>query len=374
MFLDWLTMYQDHDHSLPLLGNVHSIIVDTQTGEQLQLRQPTIVHEGSFSTSIHIRVSGDRVTVSGNPSRINRLDNLFGFASIDQCVAVYNRILVSLGLPPFTKCTKVLHRQSDDGSRAESTSDGGIITELHITSNRMVGQGATNDYIKALSTQRYHNSIPRLHTNGKTCDWLSQQGKASLIYPSVYDKANEMRLHQLPKIDRRFGKGSAESHDLTRVIAYCEQFGVCRFEQKLKAAFLRRRHCRFYGLFDPAILSPLHQEFLALDERLQVTDMKLETIADRLLRLGIVTSVKAANSTTLYALQWMAGQRFDLQKSQVQLHRARLRKIGIDIAEACDLTKHSPVVIRSAKQIVVQDLPIPIWYRMPQVEPVRIAA
>lgn len=367
-------MYQDHDFSLPMLGNVHSIIVDTQTGEQLQVRQPTIVHEGSFSTSIHIRVSGNRVTVSGNPSRINRIDNLFGFNSLDQCVAVFNRILLSLGLPPFTKCTTVFHRQSQDGKRVEASSDGSIITELHITSNRSVGQGNTNEYIKALSTQRYHNSIPRLHTNGQTADWLSPKGKASLIYPSVYCKAFELRLHSLPKIARKYGIGSPEYEQLARVIEFCEQHGVCRFEQKLKSAFLRRNDCRFYGLFDLSQLRPLHDEFLSLDERLQVSAMDVETIADRLLRLGICSGTHSANVTSLYALQWMTGKRFDFSKSQVQTHRARLRKIGIDIAQACDITKFSPVVVKSFRAIEVRDLPVPAWYQLPQVPSLRLAA
>jgi hypothetical protein len=197
MFFDWLTMYQDHLHDLPFIGDRANVVVDTTTGEYITTSQPTYKHKGSFCTSIQIRISGNRVTVSGNPSRIDRIDNLFGFTDLDQCVAVYNKILLSLGLPPFSKCTRTYQRQGEDGKRVETFSDGAIITELHITSNRAVGQGCTKDYIKALSTQRYHNSIPRLHTNGNTCDWLSAKGKASLIYPSVYNKAKELRLHEL---------------------------------------------------------------------------------------------------------------------------------------------------------------------------------
>lgn len=374
MFFDWLTMYQDHPTQLPYLGDRASVEIDTVTGESLGVRQPTLVHEGSFCTSLHVRVSGNRVTVSGNPSRFGRIDNLFGFTSLDDCVAVYNRVLLSLGLPPFAKCTQIFHRQGEDGSRVETFSDGAVITELHITSNRAVGQGCTNDYIKALSTQRYHNSIPRLHTNGCTVDWLSAKGKASLIYPSVYNKAHELRLHSLPKIARKFGEESAEHRDLTRVIEFCEQHGVTRHEQKLKSAFLRRHDFRFYGLFDPARLQPFHDEFLAIDERLQVTAMTLETIADKLLRLGIVASTKAANTTTMYALQWMSGKRFDLSNANVKRHRARLRQIGIDIADTCDLTRHSPVQIRKAMEIVVGDLPVPHWYQLPAVQPLRLVA
>lgn len=375
MFFDWLSMYQDHPDQLPLIGDRASIEIDTTTGEHLGIRQPTLQHEGSFCTSLHVRVSGNRVTVTGNPSRFNRLDNLFGFTSLDDCVAVYNRVLMSLGLPPFTKCTKVLFRQGEDGKRVETFSDGAVITELHITSNRAVGEGSANEYIKALSTQRYHNSIPRLHTNGNTCDWLSSRGKASLIYPSVYNKAAEMELHQLPKLARKYGAQSDQVQDLQRIIGYCRANGVIRYEQKLKSAFLRRHDLRFWGLFNPQLLKPFHEEFLAVGDRLQVNAMTLESIADKLLRLGIVDTRRAANTTTLYALQWMAGERFDLQKKQVKTHRARLRQIGIDIADACDLTKFSTVQVQKVREIVVSDLPVPSWYQLPTVpSPLRLAA
>lgn len=374
MFFDWLTMYQDHDAQLPFLGDRATVHIDTATGEHLTTTQPSYTYEGSFCTSIQVRVSGNRVTVSGNPSRIDRLDNLFGFTELDACVAVYNKILLSLGLPPFTKCTQVYQRQGQDGQRVETFSDGATITELHITSNRAVGQGCTNDYIKALSTQRYHNSIPRLHTNGNTCDWLSSKGKASLIYPSVYNKAAELKLHSLPKIIRTYGVDSDEFFRLNRIIQFCEQNGVSRHEQKLKSAFLRRHNFRFYGLFNPADLRPFHDEFLAIDNRLQVTAMQFETIAEKLLRLGHVTNIKAANTTAMYAMQWMTGATFDLANRNVQTHRARLRKIGIDIADACDISKFSLVQIRKATDIVVRDLPIPDWYQMPTVQPLRIAA
>lgn len=374
MFFDWLTMYQDHDAQLPFLGDRATVLIDTATSEYITTTQPTHTHEGSFCTSIQVRISGGRVTVSGNPSRINRLDNLFGFTDLEHCVAVYNKILLSLGLPPFSKCTRTYQRQGEDGKRVETFSDGATITELHITSNRAVGQGCTNDYIKALSTQRYHNSIPRLHTNGNTCDWLSVKGKASLIYPSVYNKAAELKLHSLPKLLRKFGAQSVEVRDLNRVIKFCEEHGVSRHEQKLKSAFLRRHNFRFYGLFNPADLRPFHDEFLAIDNRLQVTAMEFETISERLLRLGHVTNVKAANTTAMYAMQWMTGAKFDLSKKQVKTHRARLRKIGIDIADVCDITKHSLVQIRKATDIVVRDLPVPNWYQLPTVQPLRIAA
>jgi len=375
MFYDWLGIYQDFDKPIPVIGDRAMIVVDTDTGEHLTMTQPAHKFEGSYSTSIRIMISDNRITMKGNPSRINRLDNLFGFTTIENCVAVYNQILLSLGLPPFTKCTHVFHRQNKENEKVSTFSDGATITELHITSNKAAGQGNTNDYIKGLSTLRYRHMIPRLHTNGNTCDFLNPQGKAStLIYPSIYNKAQEIKLHTLDKIKRLHGDYSQEVKYINDLINYCEKNGVTRFEQKLKSAFLRKHNFRFYGLFDEKLLIPIHEEFLNIDDKLQVTAMTLENISERLLRLKICDTTRAANTTSMYAIQWMHGMKFNLDKTQVKLHRSRLRKIGIDIADTCDMSRHSPVFVRKAKEVKISNLVIPSWYKHPQVNHLQIVA
>lgn len=374
MFFDWTKIYQDFDFELPIIGQRAYHEIDVTTGEHIALRQPPHKHEGSYSTSVQISISGNRLTVSGNPSRLNRLENLFGFGTLDECVSAYNRELVKLGLPLFTKCTHVGYLQGKDGTKAQKVTDGAVFQELHITSNQAVGEGVTDDFLKALSTQRYRNSIPRLHTNGKTVDWLSKGNKASLIYPSVYDKAFELSLHQLPKVRQRYGDKSPEYCYLKRVIDFCMKHGVIRYEQKLKSAFLRREGLNFYGLHDEGKFHRLQEDFLAINDKLQVTSMTLEGISERLIRLGICDGTRAANTTAMYAIQWMSGQRFDLAKKQVKVHRARLRKIGLDIAQPCDVSRHSTVYVVKAKEVVVRDLARPDWYRGPERSHLKLVA
>lgn len=374
MFYDWLSIYQDHEQSIPFIGETAEIVINTDTGDQLSVKQPTLKHAGSFSTSIHIRISGQRITVTGNPSRFNRIENLFGLETVDQCVAVYNHVLRSLGLPEFTKCTKTILLTGEEGSRVSTTSDGAIITELHITSNRAVGQGNTDAYIQALSTQRYRHSIPHLHTNGQTVDWRSKQGNAPLIYPSAYCKDNELQLHAAPKLKRLLGEQSKEYQYLIKIIEYCRLHGVVRFEQKLKSRFLRREGLRFWGLSDYTLLKQIHDEFLNIDQKLTVNAMDIENISETLIREGIVNNTKAANTTSMYAIQWMCGKHFDINQRSVETHRARLRRIGIDIAQPCDITRNSPVRVRDVREIEIRDLPVPEWYRSTSVPNLRLVA
>ncbi|MDX1751476.1 MAG: phage/plasmid replication protein [Methylophaga sp.] len=363
MFIDWLTIEQDFGFQLPILSDVAYQRIHIETGEGSSLSQPTFQHKGSFCDTISVSIRGSILRVSGNPSRWGRLDNLFGLPTVDAAVAVYNQILAPMGLPAFSKNTRVTPTQTAEFKRARLVGDGAIIKELHITSNRAVGAGNTDDYIAGISTLNYRNSVPRLHSNGKSCDWLSKRGNAHLIYPTVYDKANEMQLHAASKIKNAFGEQSDEYKYIQQIIDYCASVGVVRFEQKLKSRFLQRENLHFWGLSDYSLLTKLHSDFIHIDEKLSVTAMDFETISEKLLSTGIVETTRAANTTAMYAIQWMHGHHFDFDKSQVKTHRARLRKIGIDIAQRCNVSKFSPVFVTACREVAVSDCPVPTWYR-----------
>ncbi|MBN6078796.1 phage/plasmid replication domain-containing protein [Aggregatibacter actinomycetemcomitans] len=366
MFFDWLKIEQDFGYQLPLIGDFGYVGIHIDTGEQQEgIRIPAFKHEGSFCDSVLIKINGSILTMSGNPSRWGRIENLFGLPTIDACVNCFNSILRHLNLPEFTKCTRIFYGQSEDGSKVKKFSDGAIIKELHITENRVVGRGNVEHYLSGLSTLNYRNSIARLHTNGETVDWLSKHGNANLIYPSVYNKAYELELHSLAKIKNKFGEQSQEYKNLLKVIDFCKEQGVARFEQKLKSRYLQKENLNFYGLSDYSKLKKLSDEFINIDEKLKVTAMDFETISEILLNSGVVDTVRSANTTAMYALQWSHGQVFDLNKKQVKTHRARLRKIGIDIARKCDLSKFSPVKVVSTREITVSNLIVPDWYKLP---------
>ncbi|QXP22699.1 hypothetical protein [Actinobacillus pleuropneumoniae] len=61
--------------------------IHLDTGEmQTGVRTGTYHHRGSYCDQVSIKISGSVIRMSGNPSRWNRLENLFGFDSIDSCV------------------------------------------------------------------------------------------------------------------------------------------------------------------------------------------------------------------------------------------------------------------------------------------------
>lgn len=379
MFFDWLEIEQTFDQPLPLLdGNAYIRIVVEQ-GEVVQdngVASPAYSHKGSFCDSVLIRSMGHRLYMSGNASRWGRLENLWGFKTVDQCVYMFNEILREVYgafdfVPQFTKCTRFFY---EDGSAMKVIgADGAIIKGLHTTENFTVGSDNEKKYISAVSTLPYRNSIPHLFTNGFGCDWKSKQNNSALIYPCVYAKGNELELHSLPKITKKFGPESDEVEHLQRVIDFCWAVGLVRYELKFKYRYLQREGLQFWGKSDYSRLETVMSEFTSLDKKLSVSNMKFETISEQLYYAGVVDSTRAANTTAMYAIQWFHGHQFDLDKKQVQTHRARLRKIGIDIARPCNISQFSPVKMVSCTEIHRQECLPPSWYQMPKLQ-LRVVA
>ncbi|WWE31694.1 replication protein [Pseudomonas phage 36-2] len=367
MFYDYLTVEQVFPYQLPQVGDTGICYYDRKTGEQLRDTSPSFKVEGSHSTSIRVRVDGNKLRVEGNPSAVNRLDNLHGFQSIAECVAVYNDILHEIKddkgnrLPPFTACTDWGHLQTEDGSKTRMIGNGARLRRVDLTTNRTVGKGNELAYIRALSTQRVGYKNGHLYEDGWTCDWQARDH-----YYKAYGKAQAIRKFLFPKCKRNFGEDSPEFRYLLDLAAYCDQQGVVRMEQELKSEYLARERLEWWGLFDEGRFAAIHGEFLRGFDKLEVMAMDYETIAERLLSEEVVGSTQAANATANIAMKWMhcPGISFDFTKSQMKTYRARLNRIGINIAQPYDVTRHSVVMIRRAEEIVTSDvLYLPEFYR-----------
>jgi hypothetical protein len=367
MFIDWLSVTQEFKDDLPIVCDVFRQTIDAHTGEVLATSQPRFQHEASYSTTITISVQGRKVTVEGNPSRVGRIDNLFGHTTVEQCITVYNRMLALYGLPPFTRCTV---RQLRDGASGANVgdwiTDGAVITMIHLTSNCGVGAGNQLDYLRAVSGIRLGRNAGFLYPNGRTATWTTQDGGkgARLQYRKAYDKAFDIQQKLIPAIARQFGDDSPELAYANQLLDYCQREGVIRFEQELKSEYLARENLRYWGLIDESRFLRIHGEFLALDSRLKVTAMDLASVSEQLLLEKVVETTRAANTTAMYAIQWANGQRFEFKKSAEKIHAARLNRIGIDIRSPFDVSRNSLVFVREAREVApVKNLIPPSWYQ-----------
>ena len=368
MIIDWLSVSQEHDHDLPVVCDVFTLTIDANTNEVLSTRQPRFKHEASHSTSVTIHVQGRKVRVEGNPSRVGRLDNLFGFTSIEQCICVYNALLREYGLPPFTRCTRIELRQGASGAKSgDRVADGAKIERIDLTTNFALGSGNVLAYLRGVSSQRIGHSIGFLYPNGRTVAWTPKgngQG-GRLQYRKAYDKTFEMDQNLLPKIKRLYGDDSPEYAYVTKVRNYCSEQGVVRMEQELKSEYLQRECLCYWGLFNESRLGELHSEFLKIDEKLKVTAMDIVSISQQLLAEGVCDTLRSARTTASYALEWMTGAQFDFKKRQPNEHAAKLNQIGINIRNACDTSRFAPVFVRQCREVNKSALAVPMWYQRP---------
>lgn len=361
MFYDWIKAYQDYPYDLPKVGDVICRRFDVETEALLSTSVPAFFAEGSYCTTFRIHVCGRRITVDGNASRLNRLDNVFGIETLDGCMRVINAVLVELGLPEMTKCKTL--QQLQDGSYL---ADGAVFQRLDLTSNFYVGQGNERAFLRGISSQRFRNSIAYLYPDGNTCVWTPKGGEkaGSLVYPGNYNKAAELDAHLLPKVKRTFGEDSDEFRYVRELRDWCASVGMVRSELKCRSEYLKREGLRFWGLFDEQKLREIHRGFLMVGEKCEINNFDLLTVADELLAKGICEHRKAAMTTAGYAHIWQSGQQFDFETSAVKKHRARLRQIGIDIKLPFDATRHGVVFIRNVREIErVFAMPTPAFYR-----------
>ena len=380
LFIDWLEIEQDFGVEIPedVLLSIYGeyLMVVTEGGEIKKSRVTgKYRHKGSHCDEVDIKISGSVIRMGGNPSRWGRVENLFGFDTVDSCVSCFNSILSSLKLPIFTRCTEIFYRQGEDGSKVSKFSNGAIIKRLDITTNKAVGKGNERTFLKGLSQMRYRNSIGRLHINGCTTDWMTMKqiekgkGGGNLIYASCYIKHEEMRVHYYDKIKRKFGEESQEFKYFKNVYEYCKENGVVRFEQKLKARYLQRENLCYWGISDFSVLENLQKEFTDMYKKLNVSQYDLETIAEQLVSQGIVDTLRKATTSAYYAMLWASGKELGLKSRQYETHRARLRKIGIDIANPCDVEKFQAVRVISCENIVVRPFKAPDFYQFPSNAP-----
>ncbi len=360
-------MQQDHPQGgLPLVGKHVIERVELETGEKLPPSVDQKFIEGSYSTKLTIRCDGTRVSVKGNPSRWQRMDNLFGFKTLDECVAVFNHVLAQLGLPPFTKNTQVSYRQSSDGKNLQLVGNGAEITSIDWTINHEVGQGNELTFIRGMSSMQIgRGRKPNLYPNGHSCYW---SGNSTWIATKLYNKAAELKEHLQKDNRKKNGVSDDRQSYIESLIQYCETHGVVREEHSLRQALIKRHNLQFYGRVTEADFNPYLKDIDNAMNTIQISHDEHQTIADQLLNVGAVKSRQAANATQCYALMWQHGSdlRQTLSERQFYEHKGRLKKIGIDIGQQFDVSRMCPTLRRS-ETIEVKPLQIPNWYHMPVV-------
>lgn len=375
-FIDKLNVYQDHQEQLPFIGKHGAIDFDLLTGEtddalKIKGKFPVL---SSYSTSVRVHCDGSRVYIEGNPSRFGRPENLFGFTTFEECIAVYNNILKNLGLPPFTT-GKLEYRQGSKDEPVKKIYTGANFTHVDITKNHSVGSENAYAFIRALATLTMPNGKhPFLYPNGATVDWSSSKSGrgSSWDYSKVYIKVIDL-------LEKKAANLKDATPEIIRyyqdVIEHCQSAGIIREEHSFKSKKLKRYDLQFFGYVDINRLVT-HKTFNSLEkltQTLEASTMDYTSIAQQLLDRKIVDNLRSANATQSVALCWLNDPDFcskTEKKSMYYEHKKRLLKLGLDISIPFRSDRNVLPMIKNQREIVryTHDV-IPDWYRKPTTQP-----
>lgn len=357
--IDWLTINQRYaPGSLPVVGSMLVHYANLDTGEVERELVYGHQFEGSFDTSVRVRCDGTSVEVSGNPSRLNRLDNILGFQSIDDSIQVYNRVLVLLGLPQFTsgERTNLVQFARSDAVVPDGQA---IITRVDLTRNYSLGShGEALRCLRWLSGQQIQGKPGHLYADGCTVDWFRGSRR---VYAKYYVKAVSM-LREGKKQGLKIQKdlyewGQCDPYQV-RLADWCMQNGVVRHEVSFKAMKLKDEGLDKIGKWSMVRMEEIMQGY-QVHERSIGGISQYETISEELQQQGIDRgrAVRAQQA----ALSWLAGYdlKGNMSKSAYYRVRSLLFSVGLDISLPCDVSR-LPIQI---KTVEMRPLAVPGWYK-----------
>jgi len=325
-FVDWLTISQVHAVELPRIDAGCVYATDGDGVEEWRTTR-AVRHQGSHETSIGVRCDGSRVIVSGNLSRFGRPDNLFGFGFFD-ALAVANRICAHYGLPEFTA-----------GARGEVSRPAGVshiwtgarVSRIDLTANYETGS-ADNAHalMQWLGSQHSPRQAGRVLGAGETVDFGAGSRRQ---YWKAYIKHIEMEK-----------RGVADP----RVVDWCRDHGIVRFEGTIKSNALTDLGCAFLGDYETG---------WAMGELVKLFEEKREIFTRAQRSTDDLDELPRALRGT--ARDYLAGSDCVrlLGRRTFYRHRAALLPYGIDISKRNVLPFAPRIRVIECRPAVV-----PEWY------------
>jgi len=379
---DWINISQQHDpETLNDVGGGHlyvfdqSVVVDrldestvicTANDDIESVARKYLNHEGSFDSRCFVRCVHGRVDFMGNPARINRRDNVFGF-DMQMSIALINQVLAEYDLPPFTagkRFSKVYYQgKISNKQRYMKHWDGAHFTRLDVTSNVSFGDfDSARAFILWLGSQKIGHQTVKVSPDANTVTY----GQAtSYLQQIAYVKAVEVAAHskkpakELSK-SKWVGKVSSSSNFSPSVISddsvdsYVDLLerdlrdqGVVRFELRVLRKFLSDSDYKYLGNYDPSFFSDLFMQRWAPAMR----DFEKPAISELDPKIAGVLA------------RYLAGD--DVHRGVSRATFYRYRKIikdlgtGIDIARPYVAETHQ---LQSLKNVEVRPYRVPSFY------------
>lgn len=253
-FVDWISCSQYHGkEAAPEFVGSMSFKFD-DAGDVICETGGSRAIKGSHDTSLQVRSHGGWVSVSGNPGRFGRPDNLFGL-DLDRCMDVINRELALHDLPPFTKGEEMRPSSEELERGVLPRWTGCAFSRIDITRGFETG----SEFAARLAMRAYSRiSVGRMTRStwgGETALWRTGRRVVK-----AYLKGAEMIAH---------GHGGEWAD-------YAKERGIVRHEVELKSKYLSETGLRHWGNLTMGELIRIH---VRETEHLQNIDTGCDPVA-----------------------------------------------------------------------------------------------
>lgn len=348
--IDWLTIRQSHflpsgAPALPVLADGCVMTFDADgVVEYTTLKRFEV--EGSFDSKCYVRCDGSTVEFSGNPARWGRMDNVFGY-SFGQSLQIVNRIMATLGLPPFSAGEK-LEVQNKHGD-IQSIWTGATISRIDFTENYCTGgPDEANHFLRWLGSQKLKSKETKLHKNGQTVDFGSGSKRS---YFKVYSKGYELLKHSKSKTDVSTIHKTERADSIEKLANWCNTTGLVRAELELKSKALHDLHCYYLGEINMNVIEAEFKRHTSVFER---STAELDSMAQL-----------DSKVLSVYRM-WQAGDdlKNKFSKSALYRHRSALLPHGIDIFIPSNVIRFEP----KTRVIALSAAVAPDWYDLPAIQ------
>ena len=385
-FCDWISVAQQHDPAsvpdyiggrvLKVSGGGSVVVADdgvAMLGDGLEVDYCTSTYQqvrGSFETSLRVRCVAGRVEVQGNPSAFDRLDNVLGL-SLDDGMAVINRLMDTLSLPRFTPGQLDGYLQSR-ASGAVRQCSGAMLSRVDMTYNLAVGMGRVKDFNRWAVGQKLYRT-PWGEDPGKyKFETVYLSDSVEWIAAKAYDKSLAVERLSGREFEKRLkagvlaGRLKAEAaallledgkRYLNQLAEWLAEVGCVRYELRLGRKFLDERGFR---LWRPGVVS---------QSLCEVADMEFERLMSRAVVVsGDVEELLTPSELSVYRA-WRRGsvgqECASSRPSYYRLRAAIMKKTGLDVGRPCgDVVDAARPSYFRVKPLTAASFPA--WYRMPE--------
>lgn len=297
VFIDWVTLTQHYPSGgLPILVRGVTTWNDAEGVCRFERASATRVG-GSFETAVQVGCTGTRVFLSGNVGRFSRPDNLFNL-DWNGTLQAANRILLGLGLPPFTPADGVPGVGGDTGETW-----GARLLRVDLTANYRAGSEAqARAVIRWLGSQAVQR-VKRGQSGDESVWW----GNTRHFFKG-YLKHAEMLAH-----------GAAKDSD---AVVWARDSGIVRVEVEVKRRTLQELELADIGNVSQEKLEQLFREQTGMLRRVDRSDEP-----------DILAAIPARSRA--YAAAWIKGADMKQICSRATLYRHAkvIREVaGFDIS------------------------------------------